>query len=67
MKGSIKGTPYFPNKQAADDYYADYGLTSADVQGKIERGEIYLTRPPLQKGEKLVWLDEGRRYGVQKL
>lgn len=62
---NITGTNCFPNKRAADDYYADYGDTPEDVQGKVDRGEIKLTRPELKKGEKLIWLDDGKRYGVE--
>lgn len=38
----IVGTCVFSTRTAADKYYAKQGFSSADVQRKIDEGEIYI-------------------------
>lgn len=59
----IVGTSYFVSRAAANAYYADYGCTAENVAHKIRDGEIHIGKPSLKVGERLVLLDDGRRYG----
>ena len=58
----IIGTAYFPTMYCAVRYYGSY----ADVEYKIEMGEIHIGKPPLEEGESLTLLDGGLRYGIQR-
>ena len=54
------GTNHFENLKAAVAYYA-YGFTPADVQEKLNAGEIKLGKPEIPWGETLL-IDRDRRY-----
>lgn len=69
----IHGTAHFVGFTKACDYYRDQGndeLTPADlerlVRSKIDDGEIYLGKPDVPVGSKLILLDEGTRYGLEQ-
>lgn len=63
------GTAHFVTKRRAISYYRDYeGDTTAAreaVYRKLSAGEIFIGPPKLKPGEKLVVIDEGRRYAVE--
>ena len=62
------GTSYFVTLDAAVQYYRDYHYPStvAAVIRKLADGEIHLGRPNLKQGERLITLDGGTRYGIQR-
>lgn len=68
----ITGTAHFVNFTKACDYYREQGYwesTPAEleciVRAKIEDGEIYLGKPDVPVGGRLVLLDNGTRYGTE--
>ena len=67
------GTCNFVSFTKACDYYRDQGndeLTPADlerlVRDKIGEGEIYLGKPDMPIGGRLVLIDSGTRYGIEE-
>lgn len=60
----IYGTPYFVSFEAALDYYSAYGGTPETVRHQIAHAAIYIGKPPLKPTERLVMLDNGKRYGI---
>lgn len=61
------GTAYFMSFRAACRYYAPYGFCAADVQRKINEGEIYIGKPPLRPGtdERAVLIPGEGRYAIE--
>jgi hypothetical protein len=66
-------TSHFVNFTKACDYYKSHvidELTPAElgrtVQHLIDEGEIYLGKPELEVGDRLVLIDEGTRYGIER-
>ena len=61
----IIGTPNFPSFADAVDYYRHQGIELRDVRKKIRSGEIYIGKPSLSEGEKLLVVEEfpGERPG----
>lgn len=69
---TITGTSHFVNFTKACDYYKGQGydeLTPAElervVRAKIEDGEIYLGKPDVAPGERLLIIDDGTRYALE--
>lgn len=68
---TIIGTCHFVSLQKAIDYYRDGEILDVpaelerDVKRKIEEGEIYIGSPDIKEGEKLVKIDNGRRYAIE--
>lgn len=60
----IVGTSYFTNLRAAYDYYKPQGFNMLAIQEKLRTKEIYIGRPPLKSNERLVMLDDNKRYGI---
>lgn len=67
------GTANFVNFTKACDYYRNAGhdnLTLAElerlVRAKIAEGEIYLGKPDVPTGCRLVLIDSGTRYGLEQ-
>lgn len=62
----IVGTCHFVNRCAAIKYYSDYHYDDVEstVNRKVEDGEIFIGRPLIKPGEKLVLLDDNTRYGI---
>jgi hypothetical protein len=69
---TIIGTPHFVNFTKACDYYRDYvpSRTPAElernVRAKIAEGEISLGKPDVQVGERLLLIDNGTRYAIER-
>lgn len=68
----ITGTANFVNFTKACDYYRDQGndeLTPAEletmVREKIEEGAIYLGKPDIPVGGKLLLIDSNCRYAIE--
>lgn len=63
----IIGTSHFPSVKLAINYYRPYFGPAArtEVYRKIAEHEIGIGPPPVKEGEKIVLLDNGRRYGVE--
>lgn len=63
----IIGTSYFVSVESAKAYYRGYHYenVSAAVQRKIVEGEIHIGKPQIKEGEKLITIDNGRRYAVE--
>jgi hypothetical protein len=61
----IIGTPYFPSFADAVDYYRQQGIELRQVRQKIRSKEIYIGKPELESGEKLLVVEEfpGERPG----
>lgn len=54
------GTNCFISINAANRYYAEYGLTPADVREKLRTKEIRIGRPKVANGEQVDVNAEGR-------
>ena len=70
---TITGTPYFVNFTKACDYYKDAGyddMSPAEldrvVRQKIDDGEVYIDKPEIQPGERLLLIDNGTRYAIKR-
>jgi hypothetical protein len=68
---TIVGTSHFVNFTKACDYYKSQGLidgTTSEIEDfvrrKLEDSEIFLGKPELDVGDKLVLIDNGYRYGL---
>ncbi len=59
------GTAHFVSVQAAHRYYSAQGLDRLAVNDKLVNGEIFAFPPVVPKGERLVLIDDGQRYGLQ--
>jgi len=65
------GTCYFVNFTKACDYYRDYDVDMTPneleclVREKLDDGEIYLGKPNIPVGCKLILLDADTRYGIE--
>lgn len=65
------GTAYFVNFTKACDYYKGttddmtVSLLEQLVRDRVESCEIFIGKPELAVGERLVLLDNGCRYGVE--
>lgn len=69
----VTGTAYFVNFTKACDYYRGQGndeLTPAElerfVRGKLDNGEIFIGKPDVPVGGRLILLDAGTRYGIEE-
>lgn len=67
------GTPYFVNFTKACDYYKGQGLDDVSpallesiLREKIAEGDIFLGKPELEPGERLLLIDNGTRYGIER-
>ena len=60
----ITGTAYFKDLKSAISYYANYGYGVNEVEQKIKIKEIYIGKPSLKRGEKLLLIDDGLRYAI---
>lgn len=67
------GTSHFVSFTKACDYYRDYGFEDrtpaeleAFVRDKMEDAEIYIGKPEVPVGGRLVLIDRGRRYGIEE-
>lgn len=60
-------TSYFVSEEMARRYYGYENATLADIAGKVEEGLIHIGKPELKPGEKLITIDNGARYAVEKL
>lgn len=71
MHATTTGTNCFISFSRACQYYAtqedDLSLEdlAALVKAKEAEGAIQIGKPKLQKGQRLVLLDNGTRYGVE--
>lgn len=69
---TITGTAHFVNFTKACDYYRHQEEYSTPmelekiVRGKLEEEEIYLGKPELEVGQRLILLDDGTRYGIEE-
>jgi len=63
----ITGTDYFVDRKSANSYYAEQGYSRSDVTNKITNKEIHIGKPPLKKGERLLIVDNGRRYAIETI
>lgn len=61
----IIGTNHFVSLSAAVGYYREMGFTLADVLQKGKEGEIRIGKPVVAPYERLVTIDNGRRYAVE--
>lgn len=61
---TMTGTSYFVSLAKAAQYYRDYGYSMADIERKVAAGEIHIGKPPLNRGEKLLIIDDGTRYAI---
>ena len=59
------GTAHFVSVQAAQRYYSAMGYDRLTVNDKLVNGEIFAFPPAIPKGERLVLLNDGQRYGLQ--
>ena len=61
------GTPYFESYGAALRYYKSYhyGDNKKAVDYKIEQKEIYIGKPAVKPGEKLLIDKQERRYIIE--
>lgn len=62
----VIGTSYFLNRYRANKYYNQYGYSAQDVEDKIEKGEIFIGKPPLNPGEVLILNPKEGRYFIQR-
>lgn len=67
------GTCHFVNFTKACDYYRDQGndeLSPAElerlVRAKIDEEEIYLGKPDVPVGAKIILIDNGTRYAIEE-
>jgi len=60
----ITGTHYFLSFLSAVRYYKPYGFDEADIQGKLNAGEIKIGNPPIRQGQKLVMIDRATRWAI---
>lgn len=63
----IIGTPYFENVERARDYYVGYHISENDVDKKIKNGEIFIGKPKLKTGERLLLNKEEGRYFIETI
>jgi hypothetical protein len=64
---TITGTSHFVSFDAACRYYRDYGYGTADVQRKLDTGEIHIGKPELVYGkQRWIKIDSGLRYGIEE-
>lgn len=56
----IIGTAHFETVHAANRYYG-----KREAQRKINEGEIYIGKPELKQGEKLLIDKKERRYKIE--
>jgi hypothetical protein len=59
------GTSYFVNREAAISYYALQGEDEPAVSDKIASGLITIGKPAILLGERLLIIDNGRRYAIE--
>lgn len=75
----IVGTPYFASITKACDYYKDQGYFDGDsledlkpaelerlIRAKVDEGEIYIGKPEIEPGERLLLIDGGTRYAIER-
>ena len=67
------GTANFVSFTKACDYYKGQGydeLTPAElereIRAKIEDGEIAIGKPDLEPGDRLLLIDDGTRYAIER-
>lgn len=61
------GTSHFVSVSAAQRYYGALGYDRLAINDKLVNGEIFTTPPNVGAGERLVMIDGGLRYGVERL
>lgn len=59
---TFSGTPNFVSGRAAIKYYKSQGADSAEVKRKIKDGEIFIGKPEVPEGMKLMVNKEEGRY-----
>ena len=67
----IIGMPNFVNLTKACDYYRDYHRgTPAELEravlAKVADGDIHIGKPDLDVGERLLLIDNGCRYAIER-
>lgn len=68
----IIGTPHFVNFTKACDYYREQSNEETPaalerlVRSKIDEGEIYLGKPDVPVGGRLLLIDNGTRYAIEE-
>lgn len=68
----ITGTAHFVSFTKACDYYREQSNEETPaalerlVRAKIADGEIYIGKPDVPVGAKLILLDDGTRYGIEE-
>ena len=67
------GTSHFVSFTKACDYYKGQGfdeLTPAalerEIRAKIADGEITIGKPDLEPGDRLLLVDDGTRYAIER-
>lgn len=63
------GTPYFENYAAALRYYEPYNYADNQtaVDCKLKHGEIYIGKPVVKPGERLLIDKNERRYIIESI
>ena len=59
------GTSYFVSREAAIAYYALQGEDESTVGDKIADGLVKIGKPAILTGERLLVIDDGRRYAIE--
>ena len=59
------GTSYFVSREAAFAHYALQGEDESFVSDRIADGVIKIGKPALLTGERLLIIDDGRRYAIE--
>ena len=60
------GTSHFVSYRAARSYYQDQCVWLGAFKRKLASGEIHIGKPSLKSGERLVVIDDGRRYAIEE-
>jgi len=59
------GTSYFVSREAAFAHYALQGEDESFVSDRIADGVIKIGKPAILTGERLLIIDDGRRYAIE--
>jgi hypothetical protein len=65
MNNTRIGTCHFVSERAAISYYEDQETDAASVREKIKEGAICIGPPHVEEGERLVTIEQGRRYAIE--
>jgi hypothetical protein len=60
------GSAYFNSFTSAVSYWETYGFSRKDVAEKIRNKEIFIERPPIKPGQKILLNKEEGRYFIQE-